>query len=148
MEEDFSEKIALATKRHKLEIINETHKDEGGPGRDLYLVWRRDVHNPPQTTEKLHQGTSDTKKSRGIGNGHNFRHFDVTVYRWKDGEKKRVGSFVHSIYANALENGHKETTKIFKNYTADKVQLWREWFDHLSERTETEPVGSLPRDEW
>lgn len=135
-------------KQHTLVISNDTHSDDGAPGRDLFLVWGGDVYNSPQITKRLQQGAFDAKQSRDIGYGGNFRHFDIDVYRWKKGEKKFIGRFIHSIYAPPFGNGHKEYTRIFKDYYENAIWIGREWYNPRLGKKEREYIGSISREEW
>lgn len=135
-----------ASQRDTLEVVNDTHRDEGGPTRDLYLIWDGDVKDPPQYTERLTPGEMDSRDSVKVKAGHNVKNYEITVFRWKDGKKLRIGRFIHGIYNPPLLGGHTETTRIFKNYAADHVTFYREYY--VNDEKCVAPIGSIPRDQW
>lgn len=146
-------KIEPNTKRNKLIIKNNTNKDELGrdepDGRYLHLVWERDVDSPPQITETLRFQAEDSRKTRGIGNGDNWRHICVEVSRLLDDKPKEyIGRFTHDIYAPAYSNGVTSRTKIYKVIRSDKIELWRSWIDTKTGDFKNEPIGSLSKDKW
>jgi hypothetical protein len=150
-----SEPVDLASQRDTLWIVNDTHRDEGGSGRSLYLLWDGDVHytyEQPRQTYSLDPGQKDYRDSTYIHNGYNTRNFDISVFRIKDGERLKVGAFRHGIYCGS--SGETETVTIFKNYTADEVQLLCEYWvfsrapNDDSAVKVTEFIGSIPRDQW
>lgn len=143
--------VIILSQRDNLVVVNNTHLDEGGPGRALFLVWGGDTKGAPVYTDNLLPGQQDDKDSRYVGNGHNTRTFEVTVYRVRDGEKLEVGKFSHTIYNNpGPGSGHSEKTSIFKNYTAHTVELWREYYVSVNDGVQRviAPIGSIPRDQW
>lgn len=75
--------LTATTYRSKLEVYNRTF-DDSGLARTLKIVWTGDVHQPPQE-DIIASGESFRRESRGIGNGGNFRTFNLDVYREKDG---------------------------------------------------------------
>lgn len=140
----------LLTKRHKLEIVNNTHIDEGARGRDLYLIWTKHVHQPPRYTERLIPGAKEGFHSQGIGRGNKPLGFHVDVYYWKGDEKCYIGDFLHWIISDPFENGHTEVTEIFKNYTENEVHIWRKYSVRTPSgpQTEYDYIGPVPREEW
>ena len=137
-------------RRSKLTITNATHIDEGGDGRSLYLEWRGDIEHPPQYTASIAPGDSDTKDSTLTDWTYGTRNFTVSVYRIKDNAVLHIGSFTHGI-TSAAGVGNSDTIRIFKNYTANHVQLWGETYRSDGGDGVIKihfPIGAVPRSEW
>ncbi|MDX8044761.1 hypothetical protein SH601_02075 [Gracilibacillus sp. S3-1-1] len=134
------------TKRHKLTIKNYTHDDvEGFPGFTFRLIWTRDVHQEYDETPRLEPQQEDTKKSRGIGNGGNKRHFDVEVrLLTPENEDLYVGFFTHDFIAPPGDNGQKHDTLI--NFDVNTWNFYRKYMviENETPTEKIEIIGPLP----
>lgn len=100
------------TKRNKLTVKNYTHLDIEDSGLTFKLCWKRDVDGGRDETPKLEPRQEVTKNSRGIGNGHNMRHFEVEVLLLWEDQEHSIGTFTHNIYAPPGSTGVHEDTEI------------------------------------
>ncbi|WP_406845769.1 hypothetical protein [Bacillus safensis] len=135
------------TKRDELTIKNKTREDIEDVDFIFRLIWTGDVHQEKDETPRLEPGQEDTKSSRGIGNGGNFRNFEVEVrLLTPENEDLYVGHFTHGIFAEPGSSGKHEETEI--HFDLDTLNFYREywvWYrDRDTPEKETQVIGPLP----
>lgn len=106
-------KMDAITKRAKLNIYNHTHKNSTMLGKELKLIWKGDTDEPPKYTHSLLVGGHDYFHSRGIGNGDNYRTFEVEIYLVKKTEDVLIGKLEHPVFSPYLSTGGEAETKIY-----------------------------------
>ncbi|HYX33380.1 MAG TPA: hypothetical protein VE954_09725 [Oligoflexus sp.] len=133
-----------ADNRSRLELINGT-TFETGLGRTLRIVWSGDVDGGYQGDSiGVEQGVE--RRSRGVGNGNNFRNFQLDVYREKDGIFLPAGSITVPVYNGPLSAGRSSAS--FRTYfaTTGEVVLYCDYTVRGEPRRSD--ISVFARDDW
>ncbi|MDF2064957.1 hypothetical protein [Bacillus sp. Cr_A10] len=133
--------------RSKLTVHNQTVVEEG-PGATLTLSWGGDTRPEGQKVD-VGVGQNDTKESKYVKNGGNWRTFDVTVSKGDIA----IGNFLHSVYnAPSPADAGVDDTYIRVDYQREGVLLYRVYFTAGSPEggaeMHLENIGMISVEDW